>query len=492
MKLNRKLVLLLTLVLSLALATGGTLAYLSDTDADVNTMTLGNVHIEQIEQERDENGDLTSFTQGQPAYPAVGEIVWDDEGVNVNGTEYQVFDENLRNVIDKIVTVKNTGKSPAYVRTIIAIEAPDGDPKDLIHVNFNPDGLTRTPWTPIEIDGVDYVLSVFTYTEPLLPGEISAPSLMQVFLGSEATNEDVSLFGDTWEIFVVSQAIQTAGFESAEEALQTGFGPVSAQSHPWMDGEEGDQQPDELPRPGAIHDYNDVVNYSNELYFAPADAKTGNYYLACDQTAQDIYLFGPGVDVSVDLNNKTLTAGNPGQFVFGAINASTLRLHGNGQINAGKGFMASGTDARIVFDGGSYHTTVTQKLSNMLCTSLAQNGSFIVINDGVFTTDVDNAALFFATSNAIIEVNGGFFQNTADATPDLFNLGTNNRNTNRIIFKGGTFVNWNPLEDRMCYTGAWPDSYEQFSGPWMLVWDGYTVVSETQDNGDVWYTVVKK
>ena len=34
---NRKLVLFLSLVLSLALATGGTLAYLSDTDADVNT-----------------------------------------------------------------------------------------------------------------------------------------------------------------------------------------------------------------------------------------------------------------------------------------------------------------------------------------------------------------------------------------------------------------------------------------------------------------------
>lgn len=154
--------------------------------------------------------------------------------------------------------------------------------------------------------------------------------------------------------------------------------------------------------------------------------------------------------------------------------------------------VVSSTDARIVFDGGSYHTTVTQKLNNMLCTSLAQNGSFIVINDGVFTTDVDNAALFFATSNAIIEVNGGFFQNTADATPDLFNLGTNKGNTNRIIFKGGAFVNRNPLEDRMRCTGAWPDSYEQFSGPWMLVWDGYTVVSETQDNGDVWYTVVKK
>lgn len=109
-------------------------------------MTLGNVRIEQIEQERDENGDLTSFTQGQPAYPAVGEIDWDDEGVNVNGAEYRVFDENLRNVIDKIVTVKNTGKSPAYVRTIIAIDAPrrrslGSDPRQRQHRRSDPDAL---------------------------------------------------------------------------------------------------------------------------------------------------------------------------------------------------------------------------------------------------------------------------------------------------------------------------------------------------------------
>ena len=52
MKLNRKLVLILSLALSLALATGGTLAYLSDTDADVNVMTVGNVYIKQLEYER--------------------------------------------------------------------------------------------------------------------------------------------------------------------------------------------------------------------------------------------------------------------------------------------------------------------------------------------------------------------------------------------------------------------------------------------------------
>lgn len=49
MKLNRKWMLLAALVLSVAMATTGTLAYLTDEDADVNTMTLGNVEIDLTE-----------------------------------------------------------------------------------------------------------------------------------------------------------------------------------------------------------------------------------------------------------------------------------------------------------------------------------------------------------------------------------------------------------------------------------------------------------
>ena len=86
-----------------------------------------------------------------------------------------------------------------------------------------------------------------------------------------------------------------------------------------------------------------------------------------------------------------------------------------------------------------------------------------------------------------------FFKNTVDSTPDLFSMGTNKGNTNRIVITGGTFVNWNPLEDRMCYTGEWPAEGESaFSGPWMLIPGNYKVVSETQSNGEVWYTVVEK
>jgi len=77
MKLNRKWLLIVSLVLSVAMATGGTLAYLSDTKADVNVMTLGSVCIEQNEHQRVDNtkaGQLTedeieSFEQGQQHFP---------------------------------------------------------------------------------------------------------------------------------------------------------------------------------------------------------------------------------------------------------------------------------------------------------------------------------------------------------------------------------------------------------------------------------------
>jgi len=227
-KFQKAIALLLVVALTAALSVSLTMAYLQHEDSDVNVMTLGNVKIKQIEQERDEKGGLQDFTQEKPAYPAVGPIEWAEKGVDVNGTEYKVFTDELKNVVDKIITVENTGKSDAYVRTIIAIEAPDFDPNDLIHVNINPDGLTFTAWTPVEVGDVDYVYAVFTYNAALKPDEISAPSLLQVFLDSKATNEDVAKFGDTWDIIAISQAVQTKGFADAKTALDTAFGAVDA------------------------------------------------------------------------------------------------------------------------------------------------------------------------------------------------------------------------------------------------------------------------
>ena len=226
---KRNLLMVLSIIVTLALATTGTLAYLSDTDSDVNVMTLGNVDILQNEQERRPDGLLDEFTQNQPAYPAVGPIEWADETITFGDHEFHVFTEDLKNVLDKFVTVTNTGKSDAYVRTIIVIEAPNYDPNDLIHVNVNDSvGVSATAWAPVDIDGVQYVYSVFTYEEALAPGETSVPSLMQLFLDSATTNEDVAAFGDTWEVLALSQAVQTQGFSSPETALNEAFGNVTA------------------------------------------------------------------------------------------------------------------------------------------------------------------------------------------------------------------------------------------------------------------------
>ena len=237
--------------------------------------------------------------------------------------------------------------------------------------------------------------------------------------------------------------------------------------------------------------YDDIhmaSGYDALMAFKGAD---GNYLLTDDVEADSIIHFGSGTTSTVDLNGNTITAGNPNQFILGAQQGGVLVLNGEGTVDAGKGLYANKGDAEIVINGGTYNTTVTTTLNGMAFHSLAQNNSKIVVNGGVFTSNVDNAAIFMATSNARIEINGGFFENTADKTPDLLQIGTNKGNTNRIVITGGTFVNYNPLEDKMCYTGAWPEAGEAaFGGPWILIPGGYTVVSETQANGDIWYSVV--
>lgn len=234
---KKRIVTIALVVALLATCFAGTYAYLTDKDAATNVMTLGNVYIDQIEEERDANGNLVPFEQAKPAYPAVGSIEWADQTITVGGSDAQkVFDEGLKNVVDKFVYVENTGKSDAYVRTIIAIEAPGYDKENWIHVNVNIEGLTMTEWTPVEINGAEFVYAVFTYTDALAPEAKTPVSLAQVFLNSAATNEYCNAFGDTWEILTLSQAVQAAGFADAATALNEAFGEPAANVAEWFKG----------------------------------------------------------------------------------------------------------------------------------------------------------------------------------------------------------------------------------------------------------------
>lgn len=237
MKKYRKLLMIFGIVLSLAVATGTTLAYLADTDSDVNVMTLGKVDITQLENGEAENG----FENGQPLYPAYyeDEIDW----------------ETNEGVVDKEVTVENNGKSDAYVRTWFAFEAGEMDFNEFrqyILLNLKDgDEWTwewdeTTSYTIKNENGEEskYYIAVATREEVLPAGETTGASLVDVAMSKEATNEIVKAMGDYYTVLVMTQALQVNGFEEtgAAAALAEGFGDVAVENGaigvncPWDEG----------------------------------------------------------------------------------------------------------------------------------------------------------------------------------------------------------------------------------------------------------------
>ncbi len=250
-------------VLVTALAIGGTVAYLTDTDSAVNVMTLGNVAIRQIEKQRIEQSDnntgsdnLEDFVDNKPLLPAVYDKM-SFAGVNQawpTGGYNEMFDDSMKNVIDKIVFVENTGKTKAYVRTIFAFEQgsmTEDEFEATVGYNIND---THWEWKDVAygvtIDDNTYAIKVATYlgnagsakdVHPngvLAAGETTRPSLLQAMLYNTATNADVAaLDGNSdgkYNIIVLSQAVQADGFANATTALDTAFGNPST-----MDSETG-------------------------------------------------------------------------------------------------------------------------------------------------------------------------------------------------------------------------------------------------------------
>ena len=245
------LLMIVSVVLAMTLSLGGTLAYLQDSDSDVNVMTLGSVYIEQIEQEWNaDKNELKEFTQEKPLYPYVGSMGWENK--ETDGGAYRRF--TMSNAVDKYVSVKNTGKSPAYVRTIIAFEMGKMDWAEFdkfVGISNNvengssfqfPDAWKwEMPQTPVAIDGNNYIVWTATHQDPVAPGATTIPSLLQVYLDKTAGNEEVEKLDGNgngyYDILTLSQAVQTEGFDKAETALDTAFGKVADKVAEWMGGQ---------------------------------------------------------------------------------------------------------------------------------------------------------------------------------------------------------------------------------------------------------------
>jgi len=74
---------------------------------------------------------------------------------------------------------------------------------------------------------------VFTYAEPLEPGETSVPSLKQIYMNKAADNDFVETLGEKFDVLVLSQAVQADGFAADGEtpaavvALTEAFGDIT-------------------------------------------------------------------------------------------------------------------------------------------------------------------------------------------------------------------------------------------------------------------------
>ena len=136
----------------------------------------------------------------------------------------------------------------------------------------------------------------------------------------------------------------------------------------------------------------------------------------------------------------------------------------------------SGAD--ITITGGAYDGG---KGGNNVCV-WAKTGSSVTIKDGTFTVGGDadgngNAVIYSTGGNITIE--GGFFYTDCSYRGLYYVLNLQNGTSGTITVTGGTFVNYDPS------TGD-----DNLGGNFVA--DGYKVVSATQANGDIWYTVVSK
>lgn len=200
MKLNRKWIMVLALVMSMAMATTGTLAYLTDRDSEANVFTMGNVEIDLNEE----------FDQGAELIPGVE--------------------------IEKKPTITNTGKNDAWVWATVAVPA---SLEKGVKITWAEAGWTEHgDATTVEQGGKNYTLFTYLYDKALAPNETTETPVMSSIKMLDTVDIDPDgklnivengvVTPVEWNInedgnptvYVSAYAIQTEGFDSVEKGYE--------------------------------------------------------------------------------------------------------------------------------------------------------------------------------------------------------------------------------------------------------------------------------
>ena len=438
------------LVMSLAMGLGGSLAYLTDRDADVNVFTMGNVDIELVED----------YTQGSALVP----------GVKIN----------------KDAHIKNTGNNNAWVWMTVAVPENlqagtgiDNSTFNPVHVNvpgknwlgyqnvqkyWDEDQTEATPaekcwivdYTEVEngytdANGVKYRVLTHLYNGVLKPGEETTIALTQVYMDSHV---DITPNGDlywvdkgvttnlNWNIktqgdpviYVSAYAIQEQGFKDVEEAYaayNTQWTTVDAEGKPlenkgliWA----------ELP-----------AKVSNEEELIAAIKAGGMIQLTQDVVVSDYIKIDQAVVIDLYLNGKTLSCSKEGTEIFYVNNAEAeLNIHGEGTLKTNHGY------------------------------SVWANKGVAKIHGGLFTGDTVHHV--YVSTEGKAEIYGGEFHPATGEHGYILNERDQDRENSSILVFGGSFMNWNPADNGAEGAGT------------NFVHEEHMVVVH-QDGEDTWYDV---
>jgi len=141
-------------------------------------------------------------------------------GDSITNDTNPLFPGQLR---DRYVSVQNVSASTyVFIRTIFAFEAGDLTLDEFhrdfkIKMNYGDNAewqwLNNNEWKPTRYNNKEYFVTSATYKTALAPKNTTQNSLLKFGLTTDATNETVNQFNDSYTLMVCSQAVQADGWK---------------------------------------------------------------------------------------------------------------------------------------------------------------------------------------------------------------------------------------------------------------------------------------
>jgi hypothetical protein len=291
----------------------------------------------------------------------------------------------------------------------------------------------------------------------ILPaGETTRPSLLQTLLYKTVTNEDCEAIdgngNGTFDIIVLSQAVQTAGFADASTALEEAFGEPTPANVPWETAEW----------PKYIRTVQDLIDAGKNggEYLLGNDIiindETVKYYFSkyISVIRKDMILHLNDYNITVDVSNDS--AKNAPVLFYVYDDGVTLTIKGDGEVVSKK-------DAFLIFprgvSGGAY----------------IYGGNF-VNNDDSSGTKGDINAIGYSQNGKIYVYGGTFDFKNVSGHCGGFNV-YDNQGAEIVLHEGVLLSNSN------YYQGSDADEIHLAEG---------CVLQEVEIDGETWYKVVKE